>query len=348
MFSAKEIQLEKIIVHKIGNPVKDEELVLSDETIMPSEEIGMLLKKYFLSSFKEHEFYQFNHPTQLMMNEVYHYVSRVFDGEDCFEEAGESLAKLLYSKTDHPAIKSGEFYFVQFSNIQFQDQSINGIGIFKSETKDVYLKVEKNKKGFSIGSEEGINIKKLDKGCLVLDFDQENGYRVCVVDKVNNKERARFWQNDFLSVRPYSDAYGQTSNYMEMTREFIRDVCTQDNEFPQEQQVDLIHKSVEFFNKEKEFDQSKFIEEVLPEQPDVNELFKEYKDAWAEEKQMPLENNFEIEEQAFVKAKSKYKHVMKLDGNFDVYIHGSKEYLEKGFDKERNMNYYKLYFESEE
>lgn len=39
-----------------------------------------------------------------------------------------------------------------------------------------------------------------------------------------------------------------------------------------------------------------------------------------------------------------FKHVLKLDKNFHVYIHGQKKYIEKGYDSDRDMNYYKLYF----
>ena len=42
-----------------------------------------------------------------------------------------------------------------------------------------------------------------------------------------------------------------------------------------------------------------------------------------------------------------FKHVLKLDKNFHVYIHGQKKYIEKGYDSDRDMNYYKLYFREE-
>lgn len=50
-----------------------------------------------------------------------------------------------------------------------------------------------------------------------------------------------------------------------------------------------------------------------------------------------------------VKDEKKYfRHVLKLDKNFHVYIHGQRKYLEKGYDTARDMNYYKLYFRDEE
>ena len=39
--------------------------------------------------------------------------------------------------------------------------------------------------------------------------------------------------------------------------------------------------------------------------------------------------------------------VLKLDKNFHVYIHGKREYIEKGFDEEKGMHFYQLFFEEE-
>ena len=57
--------------------------------------------------------------------------------------------------------------------------------------------------------------------------------------------------------------------------------------------------------------------------------------------------NFEISSNAVKETKKKFKSVLKLDKNFSVYIHGNRDYVVKGFDEERQMNYYQLYFNDE-
>ncbi len=42
-----------------------------------------------------------------------------------------------------------------------------------------------------------------------------------------------------------------------------------------------------------------------------------------------------------------FKHVMKLDKNFHVYVHGNPELIERGFDEQRQMKFYKLYYTNE-
>jgi len=38
---------------------------------------------------------------------------------------------------------------------------------------------------------------------------------------------------------------------------------------------------------------------------------------------------------------------IKLDKNFDVNIHGGEQYIERGYDENRGMKYYKLFFNEE-
>jgi hypothetical protein len=41
------------------------------------------------------------------------------------------------------------------------------------------------------------------------------------------------------------------------------------------------------------------------------------------------------------------KSVVKLDNNFHLYIHGRHELVEKGYDEEKGMKFYKVYFVNE-
>ncbi|MCL4639824.1 MAG: nucleoid-associated protein, partial [Olivibacter sp.] len=58
-------------------------------------------------------------------------------------------------------------------------------------------------------------------------------------------------------------------------------------------------------------------------------------------------DGFEISGQAVKKESKIFKSILKLDKNFHVYIHGKREYIEKGFDEERGKHFYKLYFDQE-
>ena len=77
-------------------------------------------------------------------------------------------------------------------------------------------------------------------------------------------------------------------------------------------------------------------------------MFKDYKSNFEDEFETPFQSNFDIAAPAVKKMASSYKSVLKLDKNFHIYVHGKRELLEKGYDEDKGMNYYKLYFENEE
>lgn len=62
---------------------------------------------------------------------------------------------------------------------------------------------------------------------------------------------------------------------------------------------------------------------------------------------MPIADTFDIADSAVKKALASFKRVIKLDKNFLITITGHKDMVEKGFDEEKSMNYYKLYFREE-
>jgi len=60
-----------------------------------------------------------------------------------------------------------------------------------------------------------------------------------------------------------------------------------------------------------------------------------------------IADNFEISAQAVKRQARVFKSVLKLDKNFHIYIHGSRELIEKGYDEAMNKHYYKIYFDEE-
>ena len=90
----------------------------------------------------------------------------------------KNIAKHLYECSEHPKIKSGEFYVAYFTDLVLDDESFDAIGLFKSESKDRFLKVKQKNKIFNVSSEEGINTNKLDKGCLIFNTDETTGFKM--------------------------------------------------------------------------------------------------------------------------------------------------------------------------
>lgn len=147
---------------------------LSKKQLTLDELLQNSFSQYFLSSFKSEEYYRFHHDINLPLNEVYTCVSVVFDNAKLLQKQSENLAKHLYNQSTHPKIKGGEFYIVCFTDCNLKGEALDAIGLFKSENKDTFLEVEQISEGFDIESRQGININKLDKGCLIFNAEKEN------------------------------------------------------------------------------------------------------------------------------------------------------------------------------
>ncbi|MEO5910381.1 MAG: nucleoid-associated protein, partial [Pelobium sp.] len=95
------------------------------------------------------------------------------------------------------------------------------------------------------------------------------------------------------------------------------------------------------------FDFEEFSNEVIGNETAANS-FKSMVQNYEQEFDSPLSKGFEISGQAVMKQKSSYKSVLKLDKNFHVYIHGDRQLIDGGFDEEKGMKYYTLYYQKEE
>ena len=346
MFDFTDVVLDKIAVHKVGNKQIDEKLTLSKKELLPEDWIKDLLIQYFLKAFKHPVYWQFQHQSRLELNEVYTFSKSIFGDESSFFENSVHLARHLFDMSNHPNIKGGEFYVCHFKELWIDDEEVDGIGLFKSENKENYLKVYNQEGVFEIDGEEGININKLDKGCLIFNKSSEEGYKVCVVDNTNRSEDAIYWKEHFLNVKAMEDEYYQTKNYLKMCKGFVEDVYNKDNEIARADQIELLNSAANYFKEREKFDEREFETEVL-EVPENIQAFQDYKNNYQEENEMRIENEFSINENAFKDTKRYMKSVLKLDKNFHVYIHGKREYIERGYDDKREMSFYKLFFEEE-
>lgn len=351
MISSFEASLAQLSVHKAGNKSQDEYFVLSDAPLSINDDLlNNLLMTYFLKPFeKVNEVYRFTHSSgDLALNEVYHFAKQCFQNPNNFHEVSEQLTKHLYDVATHPKIKAGEVYVAFFKDVQIEGELHDAIGIFKSETKETYLKVYPDAGGFALSYEqEAINIQKLDKGCLILNTDVEEGFKVVVIDQTNRmQDAAVYWKDDFLKLKIRNDSFNQTSNVLGLYKNFVNEKIDEDFEISKPDKIDLLNKSMKYFKEKEAFDFEEFTNEVIGNEK-AADAFKSMVQSYEQEFDAPLSTGFEISGQAVMKQKASYKSVLKLDKNFHVYIHGDRSLLDQGFDEGKGMKYITLYYKEE-
>lgn len=347
MLSLSDINLQSLATHYVGNNAAGDILQLSKTPVeMDSEELKQVLLQYFLTPFKEAAFYKLWHPADIKLNEVYHFVSAIFEDPENLLRESANLARHLHDITTLPQIKSGELHVAYFTGIPINGRMTEAVGIYKTESKSKYLRLEEEKDGYHFRPEEGINPEKMDKGCLIFNVAQDEGYILHVIDRTAKGGEAQFWKDTFLKIWAVDDEYHATENYMRMSKEFIVDQLPTEYEVERVQQIEMLNKSAGYFKKNEQFDKESFEQEVFND-PELIKSFQSYEKQYADERELHFEKEFDISDAAVKKNARALKSVLKLDKNFHVYVHGNREMIERGFDEKTGLNYYKIYFEEE-
>jgi hypothetical protein len=130
-------------------------------------------------------------------------------------------------------------------------------------------------------------------------------------------------------------------------KNFVTQKLDEDFEVSKTDKIDLLNRSMKYFKEKESFDIDEFANEVIANKEGI-ESFKSYKKSYEEEFDAQIADSFDISDAAVKKQAKAFKSILKLDKNFHIYIHGNKELIEKGFDDDRSMNYYKVFFRDEQ
>jgi len=345
MINYSNLQIQKLAIHRVGNKQRNEKNFISEDLCPVNQEMELALKQFFLKPIKKSDDkYRFQHSSNLDYNECYNYAKQIFSDQSLFYERSTNIVQHLYNQSNHPNIKSGEVYITYFSDILIEDEVVDAIGIFKSERKSNFIKVSNEGNNLMIDQMEGIHIDRLDKGCLILNTESSDGYRVLSVD--NNNYDALYWTHHFLNIDFVADENFHTKLYLEMCNEFSADVVAENTD--RREQVQFLADSMDYFSKNEKFNFENFTEQVMGENEAYVQEFKEYQADFG----LETIDNFEISDTALKVAKKKVKNLIKLDTNIQIKLdfkdpEVSKHFIEKGYDEARGMHYYKVYFNEE-
>ncbi len=347
MINYKDASLDKVSAHFIGNKANGDELLLSKIVLnLYDDKLKDILKKFFLPQFATEGLYAFDYPGgDFKQNLIYNLAEKLFDRRNDFQEYAIKIAKHLFEVTSQPEIKPGDLFIAQISDLCIDDEIVDAIGIFKSENKKTFLKLDNDLGDFSLYYDHGIGIEKIDKGCLIFETEKDSGYRVCIVDKATKAADAFFWKEIFLQVKPCSDEYHQTKEFLDIAKDYVTTTLTEEFEMNKTEQIDILNRSLDYFKTHDNFDKTDFETEVFKE-PDMIKSFQKFDETYRESKPVIIEENFAISPKAVRKQAKIFKSVLKLDNNFDIYIHGNKNLIQQGVEKD-GRRYYKIYYERE-
>jgi hypothetical protein len=348
MITRKNASISKFIIHKVGNKFNDTKNAFSEKTVDFDEASYNLMLPFLLRPFSSVvQSYRFNHHANISLNEINSYSKQIFDDEDAFVDVSKHIVTHLYEQSTSANIKTGDVLVVMFEGIEFNDITTNALGIFKIETKVDFFQTYLENNSYDVLVQKGISSKKVDKGCLILNQTDAEGNIVLSVD--NNSYDAQYWINQFLNIKYADDANSHTQQYIELCKEFSTEILK--TSYGAQEQNTFLAKTIDFFKENEIVNIERFKEDVFQEEKHKS-LFDDYKKTFEGEQNIVMRNQFDVAEAVVNKEKKKIKTDIKLDTNIQIKLdidapEASSEYLERGFDDEKKMYYYKVFFNVE-
>ena len=342
--------IASLSIHRVGNKSRNEAIFLSESPYKMDDEITPLLKEFFLKPFREKEenYFKFSHEADLEFHELYNSANKIFDNPQNIHEESRKIATYLYNQSEHPHIKSGEVYVAYLENVQLDNVKMDAIGIFKSELKQDFLQFAEEGNQLEAMLQHGVSLNKLDKGCIIFNSKKEEGYKILSVD--SNRYDARYWLESFLGVEAFADDNFYTKKYLKFCQDFAKDVVLPAED--KKQEVMFMNRAVNHFAKNDQFEETAFMNEVI-DNPDLMPEFRHYKSEKAPKYSIEDLTTFPIANTAVTAARKKIKNVINLDTNIQIKLdfinpESAEKFVEKGWDEEKQMYYYLVYFNKEQ
>lgn len=347
LFSA---HIASLSIHRVGNKSRSEDIFLSSEPYKLEDELTPLMKEFFLKPFREKEenYFKFSHEADLEYHELYNMASTIFEDPEKAHQVSRNIASHLFNQSEHPHIKNGEVYVAYLENVQLDNVKMDAIGIFKSEIKQDFLQFSETETQLKALLQQGVSLNKLDKGCIIFNSDKEEGYKILSVD--SNRYDTKYWLESFLGVEALADDNFYTKKYLKFCQDFAKDVVLPAED--KKEEVMFMNRAVNHFAKNDNFEESAFLNDVI-DNPDLIPEFQHYKNEMAPKYSIEDLTTFPIANTAVSAARKKMKNVINLDTNIQIKMdfinpESAEKYVEKGWDEEKQMYYYLVYFNKEE
>ncbi|MBD0824857.1 nucleoid-associated protein [Aestuariibaculum marinum] len=348
MITRKNASISKFIIHKVGNKFNSTKNAFSEKLVEFDEASYELMLPFLLRPFASVvQSYRFNHHANISLNEINSYSAQIFSDEDNFIEVSKHIVTHLFEQSTSANIKTGDVLVAMFEGIEYNDMTTNALGIFKIESKVNFFQTYLENNSYDVLVQKGISSKKVDKGCLILNQGDAEGNIILTVD--NNNYDAQYWINQFLNIKYADDANNHTQQYIDLCKDFSEEILK--STYGAQEKNNFLAKTIDFFKENEVVNVERFKDELFEEDKHKS-MFDDYKKTFETEQNLVLRNQFDVAERVVTKEKKKIKTDIKLDTHFSIKVDidapdASEDFLERGYDEEKKMHYYKVFFNEE-
>lgn len=334
----KEAYIDEVICHHFSVDVT--------RSLMNNSPMGLsdldtnLLKEFFIKPFANIKTeFVFSHPVDLSYNIVYQTALQIIDNGD-FIKCSQDIFKHLQAVSTQPTIKDGDVFVTKVSDIMIGDSYYDGLGIFKIERKSEFIETYLDEAGvMQFAIKNGFSSNRIDKACLIV--FAEKMPQCYLIDTSND---TKFWKQDFLGLVPKPNAYSQSKAAVDVFQSFVSEELKERVDLSREEEVSLLNRWTEEVKNADRFEVKQVAEQVI-EDEDMRDVFTEYCRAYEEREGVKLNESFDVDKKAV--SLPKKLRTIKLDDTVEINLIKTGPFIERGYDENRGMKYYKLYFKEE-
>ena len=334
MIKVNEIKAATIQI--VGNKTRGEGLS-SASSLADVSDSSDFLTKLIEKSFTMDDLKCFSYIESVELNPVYQFASKIFNDNETFLKQSVNIATYLYDQSVHPNIRSGELY-VLLLECEYKKTAVDAMAILKSEKKDPFLATDNDGREISVRTIYGTGMKGLDKGCLILNVDRENGYVVGTVDNTNNGSDAQYWTDSFLHVTDCEDDYHQTVKLMDMCKGFVKKqdgISDIDRAVAAKRTADVFAAG--------ETIQVDALADLICQDDKQKQEFAAYRKAF-EKQNGGFAGEVNVVKKAAIRKPVTKMTTLKLGADFEVKVLNPEAKIEGGVDKRSGKKYYTLYY----
>lgn len=346
MIDITALRIRELSVHWVGNLLRNEGVNFSSSVQETHAQDFLSLVQFLFGNLQRLNLYEFTHSVDKSLNTLFSLTTAISSSSRTVSQVSADIAKHLYSVSDHPRVKAGNLFVGIFDSIKIDGKSCPVLGIFKSEAVDNFIKVNIANGKSSITVDHGASLTSLDKLALIPlppKGKPKHIYAGCV-----RGEEAVYWTERFLQLKPTHSAKADTMQYLEICRAFAKDGET---DIHDSERLVFLNRSLQFFENSEQYDEVNFAS-VFTSKTQEQE-FRRFKEERENTNQWAIPQQFQIEKGVVRKERTKFQKNIRLDSNIEIRL-GFKDHeemkkrVEHGFDPQRKMAFYKLYYSTED
>lgn len=217
MLDISSARVMRCVVHRVGNRLREEGCELSQQEVHGTAELhGTLLRHYLAPLAKAGEAFELYHESDIELNAVRQFSSRIFSESDDFIILTQNIAKQLYASSVHSSIAAGEFITILFCDVRIDDEPHFALGLYKIEQRETFLDVERTDDSLNLVELSGIPISSIQKGALII------GSSFDIFVKESSGQQTKYWAESFLKARPKQTE----KSTAKLAAQFVKQVCS--------------------------------------------------------------------------------------------------------------------------